>query len=603
MTTIDLSPETRREPVMMHARRVPVSPAALATLVCTLLAALLTWDHAREVWTTGAFFDTDDATRAVQLRSWLNGQAWDDLGIARMDPPAGVFMHWSRVVDVPLAALVMLAKPFLGADMAERFARLAFPALLFIGLLGATGWAASVLGGARARVAGIVLCFLGAPFLGQFITGRIDHHAPQILLLVLMTGGAMAAFDAARARFAALAAICAALSLAISLENLPFIVLVAASFPLLFVVRGEEARPALLWFSGALAPALALLFLATVGPMHRLDGACDAFSIAHLAAGGAGSAALLALALLAPRLRSFGARVAAMLVCAPLPILALAFAAPRCLGDPFVGLDPLVRDIWLRHVGEVEPLSSFLRTHFWAALAMLVPMACAALAAIIGILRERGIARARYMLLAVLVVMALAMTQWGIRTFSSGLPLVAIIAAPLVLRFGDRFEPPVTRYAALALVGLPFAPLALALTLPADAAPSEHRTLACLTPQALAPVAALPPGLILAPIDAGAHLLAFTPHSVLGAPYHRNNDGNRLVLDAMLAAPDAAREMVARSGATYVAICAGEDQARVMAARAPDGLAAALLAGRIPDWLAPVSLPSPQTLFRVRATP
>ena len=587
----------------MTARKETLSPALLATLVCVLLAALLSWDHAREVWTTGAFFDTDDATRAVQLRSWLNGQAWYDLGIARMDAPAGVFMHWSRIVDVPLAALVLLAKPFLGADMAERFARLAFPALLFVGLLGATGWAASVLGGARARVSGIVLCFLGAPFLGQFIVGRIDHHAPQILLLVLMTGGAIASFDPAHARFAAFAAVCAALSLAISLENLPFIAVIAASFPLLFLVRGEEARPALLWFAGVLAPALAVLFLATVGPTHRLDGACDAFSIGHVAAGTAGSAALLALALLAPRLRSFGARVAAMLVCAPLPLLALAFVAPRCLGDPFVGLDPLVRDIWLRNVGEVEPLSSFLRTHFWAALVMLVPMICAALAAIAGVRRERGVARARYVLLAVLVLIALAMTQWGIRTFSSGLPLVAIVAAPLVCRFGDRFEPSVARYAAMSLFGVPFAPLALALILPADAAPNGHRTLACLTPQALAPLASQPRGLVLAPIDAGAHLLAFTPHSVLGAPYHRNNDGNRLVLDAMLAAPDAARGIVTRSGAAYVAICADEDQAQLMAARAPDGLAATLLAGRIPDWLASVSLPSPLKLFRVRAMP
>lgn len=587
---------------MTRARQDPISPAALATIVCILLAALLSWDHAREVWTMGAFFDTDDATRAVQVRAWLNGQAWYDLGIARMDPPAGVFMHWSRVVDAPLAALVVLAKPFLGADVAERFARLSFPALLFVALLLATGWAATVLGGARARVAAIVLCFLGAPFLGQFIAGRIDHHAPQILLLVLMTGGALAAFDPGRAGYAALAAVCAALSLAISLENLPFIVVIAVAFPILFVVRGAQARPALLWFSGALAPSLAILFLATVGPAHRLDGACDAFSIAHLAAGGAGSVALIALALLAPGLRSFGARAIATIVCAPLPFLALIAVAPRCLGDPFVGLDPLVRDMWLRHVGEVEPLSSFLRTHLWAGLAMLVPMVCAALTAVAGVLRERGVARARYVLLAVLVVMTLAMTQWGIRTFSSGLPLVAIVAAPLVCRSGDRFESSVTRYAAVALGCLPFAPLALALALPADAAPSDHRTLACLTPQALAPVATLPPGRILAPIDAGAHLLAFTPHSVFGAPYHRNNEGNRLVLDAMLATPDAARAIVARSGATYVAICAEEDQARLMAGRAPDGLAAALLADRIPDWLAPVSLPSPQKLFRVQGT-
>ena len=599
MTTSDLPLESRAA----RARSAFLSPSVLATAVCLLLAILLTRDHAREIWRTGAFFDTDDATRAVQLRAWLAGQDWYDLSIARMDPPAGVFMHWSRVVDVPLAALVTLAKPWLGADMAERFARLVFPAGLFAALLLAAGWAAGVTGGARARAPGIVLCFLGAPFLGQFIPGRIDHHAPQILLLVLMTGGALAAFDPARARLAALSALSAALSLAISLENLPFIAIVAAAFPLLFVVRGETARPALLWFAGTLAPSMTALFLATVGPAHRFEGACDAFSLAHLAAGVAGSAALLVLALLAPRLRSRPARVLATLACAPLPIVALAVAAPRCLGDPFVGLDPLVRDIWLGHVGEVESVSSFLRTHVWSALAMLVPMVCAAALAIAGVLRGSGVARARYALLAALLLMALAMTQWGIRAFSSGLPLVALAAAPALRRFADRFESPVARLVAMGVGALPLAPFVLALALPSDAAPGGQRTLSCLTPQALAPVAALPRGMILAPIDAGAHLLALTPHSVLGAPYHRDNAGNRAVIDAMLSPPDAARAMVARTGATYVAICAGEDQANVMAARAPDGLAAALLAGRVPAWLDPLNLPSPQKLFRMKPEP
>lgn len=571
-------------------------------LVCFTLATLLTWNHALEVWRTGAFFDTDDATRAVQLRAWLGSQSWYDLNISRMGP-AGVFMHWSRIVDIPLAAIELLAKPWLSGEMAERFARLVFPAGMLLALLLAAGWSAGVLGGARARVAGIVLCFLGAPFFGQFIPGRIDHHAPQIVLLVLITGGALAAFDPLRAPFASLAAACAALSLAISLENLPFIAIVSAAFPLWFVVRGEAARPALLWFAGALVPAMVALFFATVGPAHRAEAACDAFSLAHLAAGLGGAAALLLLAWLALRLRSFRARALVTIACAPVPILALVAVAPRCLGDPFVGLDPLVRDLWLREVGEVEPLSSFLHTHLWAALTMSVPMLCAAGLAIVSAWRERGVARARYALLAALALMALAMTQWGIRAFSSGLPLVAIIAAPLVRGVGERLGSRTARLAGVTLCGLPFAPLALAMILPPDPVSGERETLSCLTPQALAPLAALPQGRVLAPIDAGAHLLAFTPHSVLGAPYHRDNAGNRIVLDAMLATPAAARSIVEKSGATYVAICAGEDQMRVLAAHAPDGLAAVLRAGRIPEWLEPLNLETPQKVFRVRAAP
>ena len=500
MTTIERSVE----PPAARSRTAMLSPAVVATATCLLLGTLLTWDHAREVWTTGAFFDTDDATRAVQLRSWLAGQDWYDLRIARMDPPAGVFMHWSRVVDVPLAALVSVATPFLGADMAERFARLVFPASLVAALLLGAGWTASVLGGARARAVGIILCFLGAPFLGQFIPGRIDHHAPQIVLLVLMTGGALAAFDPLRARFAAIAGACAALSLAISLENLPFIAIVAAAFPLLFVARGEEACGAMLWFAGAFAAGMVALFFGTVGPAQRFEAACDAFSLAHLAAGCTGCIALGLLGVLSPRLSSVRSRATATAICAPLPVLVLATVAPQCVGDPFVGLDPLVREIWLHNVGEVEPLSSFFRTHLWSALGMLLPMLCAGGVALVGTFRARGVTRARYALMAVLILMALAMTQWGIRTFSSGLPLVAIVAASWVRRFADRFgSSPVTRSAALALGSLPFAPLALALALPADAAPSERGTLSCLTPQALAPLAGLPTGIILAPIDAG----------------------------------------------------------------------------------------------------
>lgn len=585
--------------------RAPALPAkfrvAFALSTCFVLATLLALDQTDAVWRGGAFFDTDDATRAVQLRQWLGGQGWYDLSITRMGTPDGVLMHWSRVVDVPLAALTFFARLFLNPEMAERFVRLVFPAGLFIALMLATGSAATALADTRARIAAIVLCFLGAPFLGQFVPGRIDHHAPQILLLVMMTGASLRAFEPRHARSATVAGICAALSLAISLENLPFIAIISAAFAFVFIATGTAMRRALAWFAVSFAASLVVLFFATIGSTHRLDAACDAYSLAHLAAGLAGCGALLGLSALSPRLRSVRARAFAVAACASLPVFALGATAPNCIGDPFVGLDPLVRDIWLRNVGEVEPLPAFLGTHFWAAVAMLLPLVCAGVTAIIGALRSQGVVRARNALMAALIVMAVAMTFWGIRTFSSGLPLVAIVGAPFILAIAARFATsPATRVAALFVAGVPFAPLALALLLPADAtAAREGGTLSCLTPEALAPLAQLPAGNVLAPVDAGAHLLAFTPHTVYGAPYHRNNAGNRRSIDAFLASPERARGIVLEANADYVAICAKEDQARVLADRAPGGLAAKLLAGETPDWLAPIPLISPMRVFRV----
>ena len=55
------------------------------------------------------FPDPDDALRLAQVRDLIAGQSWFDLHQYRIDPlNGGVLMHWSRIVDVPLAALILL---------------------------------------------------------------------------------------------------------------------------------------------------------------------------------------------------------------------------------------------------------------------------------------------------------------------------------------------------------------------------------------------------------------------------------------------------------------------------------------------------------------
>ena len=577
--------------------RAGAAPAVIALIVCFVLATWLSLDRAEIVWRTGAFFDSDDAARAVQLRDWLAGQGWYDLSIARMNPPVGVFMHWSRVVDVPLAALMWMAQPFVGPESAERIVRLAFPAALFVALMAACGSAAATLGGARARIAAIVFCFLGAPFLGQFVPGRIDHHAPQILLLVLMTGATLRALGG-HAFSAAAAGLCAALSLSISLENVPFIAIIAAAYPLAFVAWGAPRRRTMLSFAAAFAVCLVLLFFATVGPAHRADAVCDAYSIAHLAGGLAGCSALVVLGLLSAVLHGIRARFVALAISASLPVIALVLVAPGCLGDPFVGLDPLVRDLWLRNVVEVEPLPAFLRTHLWSALPIVVPLVTALVVSLVAALRSTTLDRARHAMLAMLVLVCLITSVWGIRVLSSGLPLVAIVAAPFVLGTVDKLAlSRAARWSIAALIGLAFAPLPLAFALPDEAVPAGAGSMACLTPEALAPLAELAPGTVLAPIDLGAHILAHTPHATIAAPYHRNNGGNRFALDAFLARPEDARAIVARSGATLLVTCPG--QMRALVARAPDGLAARLVAGDVPSWLHEIAHSPALTVFAV----
>jgi hypothetical protein len=88
---------------------------------------------------------------------------------------------------------------------------------------------------------------------------------------------------------------------------------------------------------------------------------------------------------------------------------------------------------------------------------------------------------------------------------------------------------------------------------------------------------------------------------VLAGPYHRNNHGNRQMVDAMMAEPDAAQKIVRDSGAGYVLFCPAMPELEIYAAAAPGGLAAQLLSGQPPDWLVPTPLAgSPYRIYSVR---
>src|ERR1700752_4875323 len=54
----------------------------------------------------GDTLSTDDAMRLVDVRDFLAGQSWFDLTQHRLSPPEGVAMHWSRLIDLPLAMLI-----------------------------------------------------------------------------------------------------------------------------------------------------------------------------------------------------------------------------------------------------------------------------------------------------------------------------------------------------------------------------------------------------------------------------------------------------------------------------------------------------------------
>src|SRR5436305_140468 len=94
----------------------------LVTLLCWLgfcaWSIFASWNQIR--WFS--LGDTDDNMRIMQVRGLLHGQGWYDLRNYRMNPPYGANIHWSRLVDLPIAGLILTLRPFLGGAAAERYA-------------------------------------------------------------------------------------------------------------------------------------------------------------------------------------------------------------------------------------------------------------------------------------------------------------------------------------------------------------------------------------------------------------------------------------------------------------------------------------------------
>lgn len=595
------------------AEPLPSRPAAGASplhsvgFLCAIgliLTLALSWPSAALVWRTGAFANTDDAMRLVEVRDWLAGQAWFDLKQYRLDPPGGVQMHWTRVLDLPLGLLIRLFALFLPVESAERLTRIVFPLALHLGLFAATATLARRLAGPAAMLPAVVIAALTGGVLVQFQPGRIHHHSAQILLAILILGATIRAIEARKFWPAAAAAALAALSLSINIENLPYILVEIAVFAAAFIVLGERFRGAQLGFGLSLAISSLVVFVATIGPSRWFVGACDAFSTVHLTTIFLGAAVFCALAASARRLPGVAMRLAACALAGALVLGAVALAYPACLRDPQAGVDPILRKLWLEHVQEARPLIGLVAAHP----ADFVTLALAAVLGFAGALVAAGLeqaaTRARWLIVGAFAAVGLATSLWQVRALASASAIALFGGVWLVARAIDwaAARPnPIAKLAPLAL-GLPLCSVFWALVAPAQ---SESDVVAgrtvCRAPAAIGALGALPTSLLLAPIDMGSDILAQTPHSVLAAPYHRNNHGNREMVDAMLAGPQAARAIVKDSGASYVVFCPAMPELEIYAAESPNGLAAMLLTGKAPDWLTPAPIAgAPFSIFAVR---
>jgi hypothetical protein len=560
----------------------------------------------RAIWTSTTvplFLDTDDAMRLTEVHDFLGGQNWFDLVQHRLNTPYGAEMHWSRLIDLPEATLIFVLRPFFAESVADVVAAYIWPLALLAILLWASAKLALRLSARAALWPALLLPPFGIITLTEFVPGRLDHHSVQALLTLAMLYCAIAALD--RPRFAVGAGVLGGVALAIGIEGLPLVGATAALFALMWICSRKHAN-AMRDFGMSFGLATTMALAQGVPPARWPELRVDAISLVYTAAALLCGAAFLVLSLLP--LKRWIVRLAVALLAACIIAGLLLALDPAILKGPYAMLDPWLVSNWLSHISEAETwLQSFTEDPVYP-VAVTVPVLLALATCVWNAVRLPA-DRAAWLLYAVMLVVGLAVMMIQIRAARIATPLAVPACAGLIasawqaFRAQNRVLPALGVFtSAAASTGLVVAAIT-ALVAPlapdADKIGNGPRS-SCFMPSAFADLAGLPSERVMAPVDLGSHLLLFTPHAVVGAPYHRNQQGLLDTFHFFNDPIDQARHTLETRGISLVVICPALSEIRGIVEHAPDSFVSLYAQNKLPAWLVDHSLPgAPLKIYSV----
>ena len=549
-----------------------------------------------------ALGDTDDNMRIMQVRALLQGQGWYDLRQYRLDPPGGADIHWSRIVDLPIAGIMLVLRPLVGGPIAEKVAVAIAPLLPMAIAMAAMAVTCRRLLSPKAFALGVALLLTAQSARGMWSPLRIDHHGWQLAMLSLAVA---ALADPKRARGGALLGIATAVSLSIGLELLVYLAAAGAAVACMWM-RDPSQAPRLTTYGATLAGGCALGYLLFASYANRLP-VCDALSPVWLSAMIAAGAAAVALPMLP--LKSGFARLGAGAAFGGLIAAGFAAAWPHCLGR-LEGVSPELEAMWLSNVREARPI-------YRHNLATVVNTVALPLVGLIGYgtmiwrLRRDDKALMPWIALGAMTLIATAMLLWQSRSGPAaqllGVPGAAALGWLIItatLKSGNMLVRVIGPVAAFVLVS------GLAAQYVVDLVPEKPRrnfkavnqaNSRCPTLAALRPIAKQPKGDVLTFVDLNPRLIAVTHHRAVAGPYHRNQQAILDVMKAWRGSEANARRTVVARGIDYVLICPGMSESTIYSSEARNGFYVQLAKGKVPGWLSPVPLPkdSPYRMWRV----
>ncbi len=305
----------------------------------------------------GMFADSDDVVHLMRAVDWLSGQDWFDPVFYRIAPPEGVAHHFSRLAELPLAALMA---PFhalgLEWDMAALITSAIYPLILWALFFIVVRWVAeSFLPPEWTRVSAYV-AFFAMPVMLQFMPSRVDHHGLSAIITLMAVGCVVRMmFQPQKLLWALGSGFFLALGQAIALETLPWLLILSGWVGFWTLKKGSVMRRSAMVYGLALYLFSTVFLVLSVPPSVYGSFTTLSYSSLYviLAGGIAVSLVGAGLASFSPRawLRwvfgggfAFGLGVS-FLVC-----------FPDLLGGPYGGMDPQLAQLMIKNISEAKPM-------------------------------------------------------------------------------------------------------------------------------------------------------------------------------------------------------------------------------------------------------
>ncbi|MGI9399982.1 MAG: hypothetical protein ACR2O0_01895, partial [Rhizobiaceae bacterium] len=574
------------------------------------------WNIIPNLLTEGSMQDTDDYQRLLEVRSWMAGQSWYDVTNYRMDPPFGAEMHWSRLVDVPIAALVWFFDLFVDISLAERITAIVWPAILLIITVFMVLAICRRLDASINPLLALLFTVTCVTALTEFRPGRLDHHSIQILFFLTIVLGLVS--TSSRLGYF-LIAFAAAASISIGLDAILLIVLALAWIGLEWALGNDRDGAGLIRTGIGLLVAMPVMMAVTISPDKWFLAACDQISILYVQAFSLIGATFIVLALAGRQLdkivQNFSAGQSAAIRLALGGLLAgfCAFLVltlhPQCASGPFGAIDPELQERWLGGVNEAKGLAEQMAENpqlwVWVFAYGILMLAIAAY-----VLKSRFSVRREFLVLFVLLAASFLAGFLQYRALRIGvfaaIPFCVVFWHMLWQRVSAYWpegglKPGIVQTVATVMLLSPTW-LGAASLLPSSddtsypigtAVASESRVpdwkleepdLLCNRQSQFKLLASLPNSFVMTDINSGPATLVFTDHDVVGGPYHRNTRAILDMVDFYTSDLQKPEQIARRRGVDYVTYCEMQRPLK-KSEKASDALLVHIMNGTEPAWL------------------